>query len=224
MADAAPVAFNFKQAITNMVQRSGSDLLLKVGRPATIRVNGELVALDTQPLKPEELKSLAEQIMTPRQVKEFAEHKEADFAIGVPGVGRFRTNVYQQRGAVQVATPLPMPAIIPGGPAPRVSPPQGMQMIADGEVPAAPEPPKPTALEVKSPMVGTFYKSPEPGAKAYVGVGDRVSKGQIVCIIEAMKIMNEIESDHSGVVREILVQDAQPVEYGQVLFKIDPNG
>ncbi len=96
-------AFNFKAAITHMVQRNGSDLLLKVGRPATIRVNGELVALDTAPLKPEELKSLAEQIMTPRQVKEFAEHKEADFAIGVPGVGRFRTNVYQQRGTVAFA-------------------------------------------------------------------------------------------------------------------------
>ena len=95
--------FNFKNAITHMVQRGGSDLLLKVGRPATIRVNGELVALETQPLKPEELKSLAEQIMTPRQVKEFAEHKEADFAIGVPGVGRFRTNVYQQRGTVAFA-------------------------------------------------------------------------------------------------------------------------
>ncbi|HEV8401159.1 MAG TPA: PilT/PilU family type 4a pilus ATPase [Gemmatimonadales bacterium] len=103
MAEAAPAAFNFKQAITTMVQRNGSDLLLKVGRPATIRVNGELVGLDTQALKPEELKSLAEQIMTPRQVKEFAEHKEADFAIGVPGVGRFRTNVYQQRGTVAFA-------------------------------------------------------------------------------------------------------------------------
>ena len=96
-------AFNFKAAITHMVQRNGSDLLLKVGRPATVRVNGELAALDTAPLKPEELKSLAEQIMTPRQVKEFAEHKEADFAIGVPGVGRFRTNVYQQRGTVAFA-------------------------------------------------------------------------------------------------------------------------
>jgi twitching motility protein PilT len=106
MADAAPAnlpAFNFKAAITQMVQRNGSDLLLKVGRPATIRVNGDLVGLDTTPLKPEELKSLAEQIMTPRQVKEFAEHKEADFAIGVPGVGRFRTNVYQQRGTVAFA-------------------------------------------------------------------------------------------------------------------------
>src|SRR5512143_4278178 len=91
-----------------MVQRKGSDLLLKVGRPATVRVNGDLVSLETQPLKPEELKSLAEQIMTPRQVKEFAEHKEADFAIGVPGVGRFRTNVLQQRGAPAfVFRPIP---------------------------------------------------------------------------------------------------------------------
>src|SRR6266436_2694661 len=100
---AAQATFNFKAAITHMVQRNASDLLLKVGRPATIRVNGELMALDASPLKPEELKSLAEQIMTPRQVKEFAEHKEADFAIGVPGVGRFRTNVYQQRGTVAFA-------------------------------------------------------------------------------------------------------------------------
>src|SRR5216683_3323691 len=100
---AGQATFNFKAAITQMVQRNASDLLLKVGRPATIRVNGELVALDASPLKPEELKSLAEQIMTPRQVKEFAEHKEADFAIGVPGVGRFRTNVYQQRGTVAFA-------------------------------------------------------------------------------------------------------------------------
>src|SRR5205809_3465053 len=102
-APASGATFNFKQAITQMVQRIASDLLLKVGRPATIRVNGELVPLDSSPLKPEELKSLAEQIMTPRQVKEFAEHKEADFAIGVPGVGRFRTNVYQQRGTVAFA-------------------------------------------------------------------------------------------------------------------------
>src|SRR6266478_3454051 len=100
---AGQATFNFKAAITHMVQRNASDLLLKVGRPATIRVNGELMALDASPLKPEELKSLAEQIMTPRQVKEFAEHKEADFAIGVPGVGRFRTNIYQQRGTVAFA-------------------------------------------------------------------------------------------------------------------------
>lgn len=95
-----PSAFSFKNAITEMVQQGGSDLHLKVGRPPTVRVAGELYQLNQQPVKPEELKALAEQIMTSRQVKEFAEHKEADFAIGVPGVGRFRTNVFQQRGTL----------------------------------------------------------------------------------------------------------------------------
>jgi len=102
-AAAAPPPFNFKQAIAYMVQRNGSDLLLKVGRQPTVRLNGELTTLEMQPLKPEDLKALAEQIMTPRQVKEFAEKKEADFAIGVPGVGRFRTNIYQQRGTLAFA-------------------------------------------------------------------------------------------------------------------------
>jgi acetyl-CoA carboxylase biotin carboxyl carrier protein len=130
----------------------------------------------------------------------------------------------QQRGAMQVATPVQMPAIVPAAPAGRISPAQGIPVVTEDGVPAVAEPPKAVGLEVKSPMVGTYYKSPEPGSKAYVAVGDRVSKGQILCIIEAMKIMNEIESEYSGVIREILVQDAQPVEYGQVLFKIDPNG
>ena len=105
MADAAPsgAPFNFKQAISSLVQRNGSDLLLKVGRAPTVRLNGVLTPLEMVPLKPEDLKALAEQIMTPRQVKEFAERKEADFAIGVPGVGRFRTNIYQQRGTLAFA-------------------------------------------------------------------------------------------------------------------------
>ena len=89
--------------------------------------------------------------------------------------------------------------------------------------PAAPAP-EPKGHALKSPMVGTFYASPDPNSPAFVTVGQRVSKGQIVCIIEAMKIMNEIESEYAGVLREIAVQDAQPVEYGQVLFRIDPNG
>src|SRR5262245_36331520 len=101
---AAPAAsFNFKDAIGQMVKRNASGLLLKVGRPPTGRVNGELAGLEMPPLKPEDLKALAEQVMTPRQVKEFAEKKEADFAIGVPGVGRFRTNIYQQRGTLAFA-------------------------------------------------------------------------------------------------------------------------
>ncbi len=102
-AGAALAPFSFKQAISQMVQRNGSDLLLKVGRPPTVRVNGDLTSLSMQPVRPEDLKQLAEQIMTPRQVKEFAEKKEADFAIGVPGVGRFRTNIYQQRGTLAFA-------------------------------------------------------------------------------------------------------------------------
>ena len=101
MAEAtASAPFNFKDAITQLVAREGSDLHIKVGRPPMIRVRGDLVDLDAPPLKPDQLKALAEQIMTPRQVKEFAEMKEADFAIGVPGVGRFRTNVFQQRGTL----------------------------------------------------------------------------------------------------------------------------
>jgi acetyl-CoA carboxylase biotin carboxyl carrier protein len=96
-------------------------------------------------------------------------------------------------------------------------------VLSEAEPPRA-EPPKAKLLEVKSPMVGTFYASPEPGAKAYVSDGDRISKGQVLCIIEAMKIMNEIESEFSGVVKEVLVENAQPVEYGQVLFRVDPNG
>jgi acetyl-CoA carboxylase biotin carboxyl carrier protein len=78
-------------------------------------------------------------------------------------------------------------------------------------------------IEVKSPMVGTFYRSPEPGAEPYVKAGSRVSSGQTLCIIEAMKIMNELESEVSGVVREVLVEDAQPVEFGQVLFRVEPS-
>ncbi len=79
-------------------------------------------------------------------------------------------------------------------------------------------------LEVKSPMVGTYYASAEPGSKPYVTVGATVTKGQVLCIIEAMKIMNEIECEVSGTVREVCVTDAHPVEYGQPLFRIDPNG
>ena len=93
---------------------------------------------------------------------------------------------------------------------------------------SAPAPAPPPAashlLDIKSPMVGTFYSAPEPGAQAYVRVGSRVNVGQVVCIIEAMKIMNEIESEVGGVVKDVCVQNAQPVEFGQALFRVDPNG
>jgi acetyl-CoA carboxylase biotin carboxyl carrier protein len=132
----------------------------------------------------------------------------------------------QQRGAAMpMASPMPIPAVIPAAVnPPRMTPAEGVAAAPEA-TPAAPaEMPKPKLLEVKSPMVGTFYRSPEPGAPPYVTEGSRIEKGQILCIIEAMKIMNEIESEYSGVVREIPASDAQPVEYGQVLFRIDPNG
>ena len=79
-------------------------------------------------------------------------------------------------------------------------------------------------LEIKSPMVGTFYGAPQPGADPYMKVGSRVATGQVVCIIEAMKIMNEIESEVQGVVKEVCLESAQPVEFGQTLFRVDPHG
>ncbi|OHX16030.1 acetyl-CoA carboxylase, biotin carboxyl carrier protein [Chromobacterium amazonense] len=74
---------------------------------------------------------------------------------------------------------------------------------------------------MKSPMVGTFYRSPSPGAKSFVEVGQSVNAGDTLCIIEAMKLMNEIEADRSGVIKAILVEDGQPVEYGEPLFVIE---
>lgn len=75
---------------------------------------------------------------------------------------------------------------------------------------------------VCSPIVGTFFRSPSPGTEPYANIGDIVKKGQILCIIEAMKLMNEIESEVDGKIVEILAEDSQPVEYGEVLFKIEP--
>jgi acetyl-CoA carboxylase biotin carboxyl carrier protein len=77
--------------------------------------------------------------------------------------------------------------------------------------------------EIKSPMVGTFYRAPSPGASPYVEVGHEVRTGQVVCIIEAMKLMNEIESDVAGSIAEILVENGQPVEFGQPLFLVSPS-
>jgi acetyl-CoA carboxylase biotin carboxyl carrier protein len=91
---------------------------------------------------------------------------------------------------------------------------------------AAPEPSKPTrpVSLIKSPTPGTFYSAPSPDAEPFVRVGTRVTPTTVVCIIEAMKIFNEIQAECSGVVTEVLVENQQPVEYGQVLFKVDPTG
>ncbi len=98
--------------------------------------------------------------------------------------------------------------------------------IAAASAEAAPAPiaePKSNLIEVTSPMVGTFYRAPAPEAPAYVEIGSRISEGQTLCILEAMKLMNELESEVEGVIREICVENSEPVEYGQVLFRIEPT-
>ncbi|RME19509.1 MAG: acetyl-CoA carboxylase biotin carboxyl carrier protein [Candidatus Zixiibacteriota bacterium] len=100
--------------------------------------------------------------------------------------------------------------------------------VAAGPAPTAPPAaevtPSDRLVEITSPMVGTFYAAPSPDADPYVSLNEKISAGQVVCIVEAMKLMNEIESEVAGRVVEICVENAQPVEFGQVLFRIDPEG
>ena len=110
---------------------------------------------------------------------------------------------------VSAAHAVSLPAEAPAVPA-----------VASSAAPAASAEAKQEGHILKSPMVGTFYRSPSPDAKAFVEVGQTVKEGQTICIIEAMKLMNEIEVDASGVVKAILVENGQPVEYGQPLFVI----
>jgi acetyl-CoA carboxylase biotin carboxyl carrier protein len=110
-------------------------------------------------------------------------------------------------------TVMPGPAAIAAAPADRAPVPAPAAAAAAPELQAAPE-----GHVVKAPMVGTFYRSPSPDGKAFVEVGQAVKEGETVCIIEAMKLMNEIEADAAGVVKAILVENGQPVEYGQPLL------
>ena len=82
-------------------------------------------------------------------------------------------------------------------------------------------PVEPPGFPVKAPMVGTFYRAGTPGAKAYVDIGSEIKEGDVLCIIEAMKLMNEMQAERAGVIRQVLVENGQPVEYGQTLFIID---
>jgi acetyl-CoA carboxylase biotin carboxyl carrier protein len=116
-------------------------------------------------------------------------------------------------GGAIVAAPVPA---APLGTAPQVAAPAATVAAAPAEAPA-----EPAARYVKSPMVGTFYRSPSPGAKAFVDVGSVVKEGDPVCIIEAMKIMNEIETDLGGTIRRILCENGQAVEFGQPLFELE---
>ncbi len=112
--------------------------------------------------------------------------------------------------APQMAAPMAMPA------APPVAAP-----VAETAAPAAEPAQASNLIEVRSPMVGTFYRAPSPDSDPYVEVGSSVSVGQTLCIVEAMKLMNEIEAEQAGKIKEILVENAQPVEYNQVLFLLE---
>jgi acetyl-CoA carboxylase biotin carboxyl carrier protein len=104
-----------------------------------------------------------------------------------------------------------------------VPPMQALQTAAPvpAAAPVAPPPVVPSGHELKSPMVGTFYRASSPGAEPFVSVGTKVKAGERMCIVEAMKILNEIEADHTGTITKVLVEDGQAVEYGQVLFVIE---
>ncbi len=115
--------------------------------------------------------------------------------------------------AVSVAAPSVAAAPAPAPAAP----------TTPAAAPATEESSKSKFVEVKSPMIGTFYRSPNPDAPPFINVGDTISKGQPVCIVEAMKLFNEIETEVSGKVVEILVENSQPVEFDQPLFLVDPS-
>lgn len=128
------------------------------------------------------------------------------------GEEKVRISRQVNSGPVIMAAPAMAPMAMPGGAMPAGAP-------AAPAAAAAPEEAKGHTL--KSPMVGTFYRAPSPGAPAFVEVGQSVTKGQTLCIIEAMKLLNEIESDVAGTIKAVLVENGQPVEYGQPLFLIE---
>ena len=128
-------------------------------------------------------------------------------------LGRGDTVLKLRRGPAN--PPVFLPPVPPAAAAPA--------RAADEPPAAASVPPKPTYKEIVSPIVGTFYRSPAPDAAPFVEVGTRVVKGQVLCIVEAMKIMNQIESDTTGTIAAIIVENAQPVAYGQALFHVTPE-
>jgi acetyl-CoA carboxylase biotin carboxyl carrier protein len=177
-------------------------------------------------MTPQEMKQLAELLQNVPGIRS-VELKDvkglAQLLRESPEIGSIEIKGWFGTGVVITRTSL-TPAFAPAValPVPAAQPPAAPVESDGREAPRAPA--MPALKEIKSPMVGTYYKAPEPGAESYVKVGSRVTSGQTVCIIEAMKIMNEIEAEITGVIREVCVEDAQPVEFGQVLFRVDPNG
>jgi acetyl-CoA carboxylase biotin carboxyl carrier protein len=131
-----------------------------------------------------------------------------------------------ERGGTRIRlSKTPPPAGMMGAAAPAASASAAHAPAAAGSPAATPEAPAVPSnlIDVKSPMVGTFYRSPAPDAPSYVERGSRVGKGDTLCIIEAMKLMNELESEFEGTIVDVCVDNSVPVEYGQVLFRIDPE-
>ena len=129
----------------------------------------------------------------------------------------FKIKLVKADSRVSAPAPTVAPVAVPHpGSAPAMA-------AAPAPVPAPAAAAGPPLHEVKSPLVGTFYRSPSPEAPPFAEVGRTVKRGQVLCIVEAMKLMNEIDSDADGVVEEILVANGQPVEYGEVLFRIRPG-
>lgn len=150
-------------------------------------------------------------LMKKNAVSEF-EMEEGDFKIKLK-----RDSATGRKGetvVVQEAAPVVLPAV-----APAPSPVAASAPAAPAAAPA----PAVEGPEVKSPMIGTFYRKPSPDADSYVEVGSVVEPDTVVCIIEAMKVMNEIKAEVKGTIAEVLVEDGEPVEYGQALFRIEPN-
>jgi|SRR5579862_4918667 len=131
------------------------------------------------------------------------------------------TSIARLLAAQSHAAAAPTPAVLPEVYAASAPP---ASASAAAQAPGSAQPDEDASLHiVKSPIVGTFYESPSPGAPAFVKIGDQVENGQILCIIEAMKLMNEIEADAAGEIVKRFVQSGQPVEYGQSLFAVRPR-
>ena len=145
------------------------------------------------------------------------EHDLAEFELERDGL-KIRVRKGGQQVAVAPATMVPV--AMPAAPAVAMAAVPAPVAAPSGVVPIEAAEGVELAV-IKSPIVGTFYRSSEPGAPSFVEVGDQVKRGQVLCIIEAMKLMNEIEADFDGVVKDILVENEQPVEYDQPLFVIE---
>jgi acetyl-CoA carboxylase biotin carboxyl carrier protein len=156
------------------------------------------------------------------ELKEF-KLKEGEFELSVRT--KFHSNARETAHVAPVHVAMAPSVALPESSVPAPAPAQqGAPASAEVNAAPAPAPRDNDYVPIKSPIVGTFYRSPTPEKPAYVKVGDKVEAGAVVCIIEAMKLFNEIESDISGRIVKVLVEDAQPVEYDQVLFLVDPRG